>query len=527
MKIACGDMTVEYGYDAAGNVTLLRIGEKETHYGYDSMGRISSESDSDGNITNYRYDLAGHLIELEENRKLTRSSFDASGNLLTVRENGKTAPTYRYEYNAINQLTAVYYEDGALSRYTYNAQGEQIGSEYIEVPLNAHGTAAPPAHGSFPRLRIDISGGGQSTVGKATSLIEKAKRVEKEAAAAATRATHSAPGSLAATQAKVAQQGASLAVSRAQSVYDGGVGGSGGGIISDWVDTISSGVQTAVSLCKDACAYANQAAAIGRNSPTAAVPNPRSSQYAQSPSVQATTRGSWACGKIFNNKSVSIYELAFDALSAYISYKSGYSDAVRRNIKTKALTLSSITELIFTGDTQATSRKYNQLLLELENHRNNTPNATWYAAGMVKGDTDLLTLEIILLCLSGGSSATIESGAIIKTGKDVLVAVGSAASSGAIVLEGGLGLAAIWNGSNLGRDISNLINLLQANGSHMLGENGTQVTSKTLWEDNKIGHIDVENPAPGRRPGQIHFQETNGDKWYYDTIQKALKYLGE
>ena len=67
MKIACGDMTVEYGYDAAGNVTLLRIGEKETHYGYDSMGRISSESDSDGNITNYRYDLAGHLIELEEN----------------------------------------------------------------------------------------------------------------------------------------------------------------------------------------------------------------------------------------------------------------------------------------------------------------------------------------------------------------------------------------------------------------------------------------------------------------------------
>ena len=138
-----------------------------------------------------------------------------------------------------------------------------------------------------------------------------------------------------------------------------------------------------------------------------------------------------------------------------------------------------------------------------------------------------------------------------------MVAVGSAASSGAIVLEGGLGLAAIWNGSNLGRDISNLINLLQANGSHMLGENGTQVTSKTLWEDNKIGHIDVENPAPGRRPGQIHFQETNGDKWYYDivegvfynqktgqlapqrvqdlldnpeiinAIQKALKYLGE
>ncbi len=36
----------------------------------------------------------------------------------------------------------------------------------------------------------------------------------------------------------------------------------------------------------------------------------------------------------------------------------------------------------------------------------------------------------------------------------------------------------------------------QQNSHKMLGENGTQTTSKTLWEDGKE-HIDVENPNPG------------------------------
>jgi RHS repeat-associated protein len=85
----------------------------------------------------------------------------------------------------------------------------------------------------------------------------------------------------------------------------------------------------------------------------------------------------------------------------------------------------------------------------------------------------------------------------------------------------------------------------------MLGANGTQVTSKTLWEDGKE-HIDVENPNPGQRPGQIHYQDSSNNKYIYDVktgqfeglsnsqskqllskpevqqaIQKGLNYLGE
>ncbi len=49
----------------------------------------------------------------------------------------------------------------------------------------------------------------------------------------------------------------------------------------------------------------------------------------------------------------------------------------------------------------------------------------------------------------------------------------------------------------------------------MLGEGGTQVTSQTLLQTDEF-HIDVENPAPGVRPGQLHLQDYNGNKYLYD-----------
>lgn len=83
----------------------------------------------------------------------------------------------------------------------------------------------------------------------------------------------------------------------------------------------------------------------------------------------------------------------------------------------------------------------------------------------------------------------------------------------------------------------------------MIGANGTQVFSKTLRTEGGA-RIDVENPAPGQRAGQIHYQEGNNTYYYdfetgqfqglsrtknadllsrpvvQDAIQKGLKYLG-
>ena len=44
----------------------------------------------------------------------------------------------------------------------------------------------------------------------------------------------------------------------------------------------------------------------------------------------------------------------------------------------------------------------------------------------------------------------------------------------------------------------------------MLGANGTQVTSATLYTAADF-HIDVENPAPGVRAGQLHVQDYSGN----------------
>ncbi|OYD64893.1 UNVERIFIED_ORG: filamentous hemagglutinin [Burkholderia sp. CF145] len=50
----------------------------------------------------------------------------------------------------------------------------------------------------------------------------------------------------------------------------------------------------------------------------------------------------------------------------------------------------------------------------------------------------------------------------------------------------------------------------------MLGADGAQFASKTIWKGDGKERIDVENPNPGQRPGQIHYQDNQGNKYLYD-----------
>lgn len=56
----------------------------------------------------------------------------------------------------------------------------------------------------------------------------------------------------------------------------------------------------------------------------------------------------------------------------------------------------------------------------------------------------------------------------------------------------------------------------------MLGENGVQVNSKTIWKGKGKERIDVENPKPGQRPGQIHYQDNQNNKYYYDPSNNSF-----
>ena len=46
--------------------------------------------------------------------------------------------------------------------------------------------------------------------------------------------------------------------------------------------------------------------------------------------------------------------------------------------------------------------------------------------------------------------------------------------------------------------------------------NGTQTPSTSTWKNGPTERIDVENPNPGKRPGNIHYHDANNNKYYYD-----------
>ncbi|WP_186374660.1 VENN motif pre-toxin domain-containing protein, partial [Yersinia rohdei] len=54
------------------------------------------------------------------------------------------------------------------------------------------------------------------------------------------------------------------------------------------------------------------------------------------------------------------------------------------------------------------------------------------------------------------------------------------------------------------------------NKTQMLGQNGVQTSSKTIWKGTGKERIDVENPNPGQRSGQLHYQDNQGNKYLYD-----------
>lgn len=57
----------------------------------------------------------------------------------------------------------------------------------------------------------------------------------------------------------------------------------------------------------------------------------------------------------------------------------------------------------------------------------------------------------------------------------------------------------------------------------LFGANGTQVTSKTVWKENgSKARLDVENPNPGQRAGQIHYQDANNKKYLFDPQKGAF-----
>ncbi len=96
------------------------------------------------------------------------------------------------------------------------------------------------------------------------------------------------------------------------------------------------------------------------------------------------------------------------------------------------------------------------------------------------------------------------------------------------VVAGVLVLADILTGGPTGEGIGPAIAILAtkkaatAATKNMLGRNGVQTASKTIWKGKGKERLDVENPNPGQRPGQLHYQDNDNNKWLYDPETKTF-----
>ena len=153
--------SILYGYDAANNlVQKTDRNGRVTKYSYDNVNRLIKEewvgaNDSIVNTINYRYDAAGNLLSVADVFSALAYTFDARDRVKTVDNSGTPgAPsvilTYGYDDNSnvVTVADTISFVAGATTTYQYDAldrmivlgqSGNQVSDKRINFTYNALG----------------------------------------------------------------------------------------------------------------------------------------------------------------------------------------------------------------------------------------------------------------------------------------------------------------------------------------------------------------------------------------------------
>ena len=141
-------------------------------------------------------------------------------------------------------------------------------------------------------------------------------------------------------------------------------------------------------------------------------------------------------------------------------------------------------------------------------------NSEAYWQGKVQGDiaSGIIGSGLINTGITGSAGGIVISGAGNVAGASI-------SGTGAALAGYGIGITA-KSSDNLNDDYIRLEarknnNPLYDDG-YKIGTNGVKTISTSIWKNGKTERIDVENPNPGKRNGQIHYHEPNNTKWIYD-----------
>ena len=130
-------------------------------------------------------------------------------------------------------------------------------------------------------------------------------------------------------------------------------------------------------------------------------------------------------------------------------------------------------------------------------------------AAVVVGSVAIATTSIVVAVAFTGATGGAGAAAI-----PVAVAVAVECLAIATTVVAGVGVASI-----VASDIG-------ANATYYIGQNGTSTSSTTTWNGNgKYERLDVENPAPGKRDGQIHYHDKNNNKYMFDIETRSFEGL--
>ena len=108
-------------------------------YEYDPLNRIQKVYYDDGSVAEYFYDANGNLQNVrtqtaqsqpEESTKTEETTKETSKETTKTEETSETEETTghlahgeTYEYDALNRIQKVYYDDGSVASYSYDANG--------------------------------------------------------------------------------------------------------------------------------------------------------------------------------------------------------------------------------------------------------------------------------------------------------------------------------------------------------------------------------------------------------------------
>jgi RHS repeat-associated protein len=145
----------QFTYDSRGN--LLKAVDplnEVTVFTYDNMDRVLTRTDPRQNQTSYTYDALGNLTEtVDALGHVVRSTYDLNGNKTS--EVDPLGQTTLYAYDALNRLSKITYPDQSTKQYTYDFRNNKLSETdqaghvnqylyyldgHLETVIYAHGT---------------------------------------------------------------------------------------------------------------------------------------------------------------------------------------------------------------------------------------------------------------------------------------------------------------------------------------------------------------------------------------------------